>query len=271
MPKPNERPLRRPFYVVLSLILFVIVLSLEPVQAQENTPTGNNKKSYLPFISKPIVSCAIPGVPYETLPMIPPPTNIPAAQHPDINLALRGYEPTNAYKGLVEYDGASDPKAPQLDTLFANGRLPTFTSTHLIHRWDWDCGCPDGVATDWDVTLLGMGVSPGETIHVPDSGYDIGGGYDVHVLYASQERVTLKYTGEDNVVSGYTVHVENVCVEPRLLALYNAWNAAGRDELPALYGGQAFGRALGNEIRVSIRDAGSFLDPRSHKDWWQNK
>ena len=115
-----------------------------------------------------------------------------------------------------------------------------------------------------------MAVNPGELIYVPDSGYDIGGGYDAHVLYASNERITLKYTGEDNVYVGYTIYVENVCVEPDLLALYQTLDAAGRQELPALHGGQPFGRALGGEIRVAVRDSFQFLDPRSRKDWWQD-
>ena len=103
------------------------------------------------------------------------------------------------------------------------------------------------------------------------SGYEIAPGYQVLVLYASQERITLKYTGEDNVVQGYTLHVENICVEPTLLALYETWNEAGRSSLPALRAGQAFGRARGGEIGVSIRDTGAFLDPRSRKDWWKGR
>jgi hypothetical protein len=84
-------------------------------------------------------------------------------------------------------------------------------------------------------------------------------------------RIGSKYTNNDNVVSGYTLHVENVCVGPRLLALYQAWNSVGRGRLPALRAGQAFGQAIGHEIGVAIRDYGSFLDPRSRKDWWRGR
>jgi hypothetical protein len=114
-------------------------------------------------------------------------------------------------------------------------------------------------------------VTSGETIHVPYSGYTIGGGYEVLVLYATSNRITLKYTREDHVIWGYTLHVENICVEPRLLALYQSLNDAGRGHLPALRAGQAFGHALGNEIWVVIRDNGAFMDPRSRKDWWQGR
>ena len=142
---------------------------------------------------------------------------------------------------------------------------------YKVYDWDWGCNCRGPLLTRWAVTLAGMGVAPGETIHVPSSGYEIGQGYEVLVLYATEERITLKYTRDDNVVYGYTLHVENVCVEPRLLALYRAKNEAGRVELPALRAGQAFGRARGTEIGVAIRDTGQFLAPNSKGDWWRGK
>ena len=95
------------------------------------------------------------------------------------------------------------------------------------------------------------------------------------MLYAEEKRITLVYTRRDTVVGGYTVHLENVCVDPNLVALYQAqtgaegWHTSGH--LPALRNNQALGTVLGNEIQVVIRDgAGTFLDPRSKKDWWKN-
>ena len=225
--------------------------------------------AYLPFVSKNPSGCApIPGVQYGTLDVNGPATDRPAELHADLNLALRGYEVTSAYLGLVDYGGSADAKAPQLNTLFADQRVPTFTTAYRVYEWDWSCNCRGPLATNYPVTLLGMGVATGEVIRLPDSGYDIGSGYEALVLYATEERITLKYTREDNVVSGYTIHVENICVEPSLLALYRAWNAAGRVHLPALRAGQPFGRARGGEIGVAIRDNGTFMDPRSRWDWW---
>jgi hypothetical protein len=229
-------------------------------------------RAYLPFISKPLSPCSpIPGVQYGTLDVNGAPTDRPAELHADLNLALRGYAVTSAYLGLVDYGGTDDPKAPQLYTLFTDQRVPTFTTAYQVYHWDWSCNCRGGLVDNPDVTVAGMGVAFSEVIRVPDSGYDIGSGYEVLVLYASEQRITLKYTREDNVVLGYTVHVENICVEPNLLALYRAWNDAGRGRLPALRGRQPFGRAWGGEIRVAIRDAGTFMDPRSRKDWWLSK
>ncbi len=226
---------------------------------------------YLPFVPTFDPCAAIPGESYGALSVVPPPTDRPAEEHGDLNLALRGYARTDAYRGLVDYGGGTDPQAPQLPGLFADDRTPTFGDVYQVHHWDWECNCRGSPITDPEVTLAGMEVTPGETIHVPDSGYHIGGGYEVLVLYASTERITLKYTREDSVVQGYTLHVEDVCVEPNLLALYEAWNDDGRSSLPALQAGQAFGRARGGEIGVAIRDNGTFLDPRSRKDWWQGR
>jgi hypothetical protein len=108
-------------------------------------------------------------------------------------------------------------------------------------------------------------------VHVPDSGYTIGSGYEVLVLYAAEDRITLKYTRNDNVVHGFTLHLEALCVDPPLLSLYHSLNAAGRGQLPALRPGQAVGRAAGATVGVAIRDSGSFMDPRSRKDWWRGR
>ena len=227
---------------------------------------------FLPFGLKEPAGCApIPGVEYSTLDVNGPPTDRPAEQHADLNLALRGYEVTSAYRGLVEYGGSGDPSAPQLYTLFADRRVPAFPAVYQVYDWDWDYNRRGDLLTQYPVTLAGMGVANGEVLHLPDSGYNIGSGYEALVLYATEDWITLKYTREDNVVRGYTIHVEGVCVEPKLLALYRMWNEAGRGELPALRGDQPFGRARGDEIGVAIRDAGTFMDPRSRHDWWRGK
>ena len=226
---------------------------------------------YLPFVTSKDPCLPISIESYRSLWVSSPPTDRPAAQHADLNLTLRDYELTRAYKGWVDYSGGSDPNAPQLAGLFADDRLPVFSTVYQVYDWDWGCNCRGGLIGSPDVTLLSLFSTPGETIHVPSSGYTIGSGYEVLVLYASPHHITLKYTREDNVVSGYTLHVEGICVEPRLLDLYQTCNEGGRSHLPALRAGQAFGRARANHIETAIRDCGTFLDPRSRKDWWQGR
>ncbi len=228
----------------------------------------------LPVITKAESCPPIPGETYDVLSVNPPPTDRPAEIHADLNLSMRGYTPTTAYKGLVDINGGTDGNSPQLANLFADNRTGVFSDVYQVYDWNWDNNSRGDLLGSPLVTLAGLATSPGETIHAPDSGYGIGAlanGYEVLVLYAALDRITLKYTRDDNVVRGYTLHVENVCVEPSLLALYQERNAAGRGTLPALHPGQAFGTAKGDTIGVAIRDNGTFMDPRSRKDWWRGR
>lgn len=192
----------------------------------------------------------------------------PAAQHPDINLKIRGWVETGGTLGFVTYGGATDPKAPRLDTIFSPDRIPTFVQNYQVNGWDWAKNMANGPIPNSPVTLIGFGTTIGEPIELAKSGYDIGEGFGARVLYADSDSITLKYTGEDNVIYGYTIHIVGVCVEPSLLALYQTDDAAGRSELPALDANQPLGRAREATILVAIRDTGSFMDPRSEKDWW---
>jgi hypothetical protein len=226
----------------------------------------------------------VPGETYAAVWVIPPVTDRPAEVHADLNLSLRGYRLTTNFLGLVDLPGDTDPLAPQLPGLFDDNRTPAFTNLYQVYDWDWLCNCRSNPLTNPPVTLAGFAVAPGEIIYMPPSGYTIGTrlfvpergvtvgeGYEALVLYANTQRITLKYTREDNVVSGYTLHIEDICVEPSLLALYEYWNNNKRTSLPALRSGQAIGRARTTEIQVAIRDCGSFMEPRSRKDWWQGR
>lgn len=203
-------------------------------------------------------------------------TDHPPPLHGDLNLSLRDYTVTNAAKTLQDFSGSSDSNAPQLAGLFNPNQFPGISTVYRVNNWDWGCsthGCPGGPITDPEVTLIGMPTTPGQPIYIPERGPQIfGGGYKAMVLYAEPTRITVGYTRRDSVVPGYTVHIENVCIDPILLALYDAqtggsgWHVTG--SLPALRNNQALGTALSNEIQVAIRDKGSFMDPRSRKDWW---
>ena len=200
--------------------------------------------------------CApIPGVSYELI-SANEPTDKPAAQHVDLNVKLRG--PLRFLKEggpLQQINGATDPKAVKLYSLFTDDRVPAITA---IYNAGEKPGCP----------MAGFRTLAGEVIECPTVGYDIGGGNAAMVLYADEDSITLKFTREDNVVHGYTVHILGLCVEPSLLDKYRKADAAGRKNVPALKGNQPMGRAKGGEIRVGIRDCGSFMPPLSKKDWW---
>jgi hypothetical protein len=249
----TSRPLRLGLLLAWTALVVAAAVAASPraATAQDCTPLPDNA--------------------YATLPVNPPPTNPPAVQHPDLNLDVRGYAITAGRRQLVDLNGDSDPGAPQMAGLFGDQRTPAFTTLYKVHDWDWGCVCPGEVLTRPHTSLLGLATTPDEVLHVPNSGYTLGNGFEVLVLYASPERITLKYTADDSVVEGYTLHAEGVCVDPALVALYESSNAAGRSQLPALRPGQPFARARSTEIAVAIRDRGTFMDPRSRKDWWQGR
>ena len=230
--------------------------------------------NYLPVTLKMFPDvCRPTGEIYDALPIYDwEPAERPAQDHADLNLALRGYTPINAFPGLVDIGDAWDPAPPQLAGVFSPPRAPDIKTTYQVYGWDWGCNCrigPISPPEDPEVTLIDLAATAGETVHVPDRlDGEIAPGYKALVLYADATRLTLKYTAEDNVIVGYTVHIENICVDSNLLALYQQLNGADRHELPALHGGQAVGRARINRVGVVIRDTGTFMDPRSRKDWW---
>ena len=229
-------------------------------------------RAYVPFVSiAPKSVCPTTSTAhFDAIPVDPPPTDRPAAQHADLNLALRGYETCGGFLGLVDYGGSTDPDAPQLGQLFGAGHTYTISSVYQVYDWNWPANCRGTLLARYPVTMIGLGAKAGEAVSIPSRTADIyQGTYRALVLYAEERRITLKYTRNDNVVAGYTIHLENVCVDPNLLALYQASNSQGRGNLPALRNGETLGVAPGAEILVATRDNGTFMDPRSAKDWWR--
>ena len=237
---------------------------------------------FLPVVQKapacPLISANI----YETIPVSGPAADRPGPQHADLNLALRGYSETMAPKVLIQYSGATDAGAPQLDGLFSPNTYPGISAVYRVNDWFWTGPYPDpgyagGPISQWPVTLMELPADLGTPLYIPERGpaQEIyGGGYKALILYAEENRITLGYTRDDTVAGGYTVHLENICVDPNLLALYRAqtdatgWHVTGK--LPALKNNQPLGTAFVSGVRVVIRDKGKFMDPRSRKDWWMN-
>jgi len=262
--------------------LAVLIVSCPAVVSAESLATIQARTGhfvFLPTVLKPRTFEPIPGASYNALCMSCvsgwQPADRDADEHPDLNLAMRGWRETSRYRGLVSYNGGRDTNAPQLYGLFADERTPSISHVYQVYDWNWSTMERGDVISNWEVTLLGAATSPGEIIHVPRSGYrvgvDGGGSYAVMVLYATSSSVTLKFTREDNVVHGYTLHLDGLSVDPALVSLYKSCDASGRRSLPALRERQPFARAGGGELRVAIRDCGQFMDPRSRKDWWYGR
>ena len=212
----------------------------------------------------------------------------PAYDHADKNIELRGYTlntDPNLKRELVDY-GSDDPtQPPQLATLFDAYRVPALSNFYQVHHWNWQPSPALGTRGDPiaipPVTALGLATTPGEPLHVPVSGYSIGGdpAMEVLVIFADEDTVALRYTRDDSSApAGYTVHVDNICTDPSLLALYNQLDDPEGPryvypnpsyDLPNLPEGHLFGTARSTEIVVAIADTGTFQDTRSCNEWWQ--
>jgi hypothetical protein len=243
-----------------------------PLLARDSTPTPTRTPTPTPTP----VSCPSTGQRYDLIPTTLRYSGAPADVNPDLNLTVRSWVTVNEARGLVDYNGGTDPQAPQIYSMFADDRTPAFSSTHRVYDWDWTNNRRGAVLTNWPVTLVGMATVPGELIRLPRrSGSDIYQGvYYGLVVYADKYRISLHYARNDYIAyagGSYGMHVENVCVDPALLALYQQGNAGGRNELPGLRSNQVIGTAQGGEVLAAIRDTGTFMDPRSRKDWWAGR
>ena len=276
-----DTALRRPAALIVVILLLAFAQTTEvrghtPDAAHIADPPELPFKVYLPGVNlaAPAFTCPLAaGAVFDAINPYPPPSDRPAALHADLNLALRGYAPYGTFLGMIDYDGDTDGHPPQLANLFAPARIPGFAAAFRVHDWDWACGdmgCRGPLLSSPEVTMLSLVTERGEPISSPDRAQYIEGPYITLVLYAEEQRITLKYTMEDNVISGYTVHLEQVCVDPNLLALYRQTDHDGRVVLPALRRGQPLGVASGDQIRVAVRDCGAIMDPRSRKDWWMS-
>ena len=269
--------------LALAVALFLAGM---PARAGAEGPIETRGNTAAPHLFLPLVAIAhnvcpssstarfgaiVPSASLETTPR-------PAALHADLNLALRGYEAVREPLTLLTYGSTKPPDtlAPQLTGLLSNAAVQ-FTGTYAVNSWDWNCGealgCRGAPITDWPVTLLGLRTTRGQLVHVPATSrlIDAAHAYVALVLYADRERITLKYTLEPDVTGGYTVHLEDVCVDPQLLAMYQNLDGAGRRQLPALRSGEVLGTARDTAIKVAVRDTGRFMDPRSRLDWWQGR
>lgn len=256
-----------------ALLIGPLAVLARPHRAATAEEEALSHRTFIPNVRKSAnpVTCAATGG-YGVLTIEGPPTDRPPPLHADLNLALRGYQPTSGFAGLVDINGPTDPNAPQLYGLFGDQRTPTISELDRVFDWDWGCNCRGGPITIPAVTLIEAATGVGEALYLPDrSSGNIGQGYKALVLYADASRITLKYTREDSVVWGYTLHIEGIQVNRTLHQLYQACDQAGRGRLPALFGRQRIGTALGGAVGFAIRDTGRFMDPRSRKDWWRGR
>jgi hypothetical protein len=201
-----------------------------------------------------------------------------AALSPDLNMDVRSWHPVEEFLGFVRYPyppgEPPDNQHPLHLSNIAGSTMTSFVSTYQVNDWDWlgcNCAVPRS-SSPYPVTMLGLRTTPGQALRIASRGMPVDPeGFTAMVLYADAGQIALKYTWEDRVDTGYLLHLVNLCVDPNLVALYQRLDAAGRHRLPAVNNGSIIGTAQGNEVDVIVRDSGSFLDPRSWQDWWQDQ
>ena len=269
------------FWLLASTLLLAIGNWL-PVSAQTSSPDTNELpplQLHMPMVRGGVATLGLcpadSSNSYTTTTIMGQPRNPdrPPLLDPDLNLSIRGYTVTTSTLSLVAIDGPTDDDAPQLAHLFRPARVPDFPALYQVYDWDWSCrvgGCVGKPIAVPEVTLVEMVTIPSEPLYPPRRNATIGGDHIALVLYAEQFRLTFTYTREDTPAIGYLVHVENFCVDPNLLALYQQLHQAGRTTLPGLRLDDSIGTALSESVLISVRDTGSFMDPRSGKDWWQD-
>ncbi len=208
-------------------------------------------------------------------------TDRPPEVHADLNLGLRSYVTVTAALDLVNINGDTDWDAPQLSSVVGEGRRP-FVAAYQVNDWNWACtgdadelwyghGCRAEPIPYPYVTLIALETTESEAIRVPYRQQVIDySGHNALVLYAEEQRITLAFTREDTAAIGYVLHIEDICVDPSLLALYRELDDAGRRYLPALSSYEQLGTGYVSSAKLAIRDSGSFMDPRSRKDWWRD-
>ncbi len=208
---------------------------------------------------------------------------IPAAFDQDINIELRQFISVPATPNIIDFVHDTAP-APQLCALFPNSQIPAFTALYAVGITSTPAGIDNSKSVEQSPPhMTGFQTPPGQGLYTPPIpsayGYidsdEQGHNYSALVLYAGTDAngvgsLVLKYTLDDNVIFGYTIHLLGVNIDPSLQQLYNQADSSGRWYLPALTGGQVIGASSGQEFWTVIRDTGAFLDPRWYRDWWKN-
>lgn len=274
--------------LILPLSLAIVGIWAAAARATVTDPKAITPRAYLPVVQKANSCPTTSNRSYADLYVSQFDSDNPvrlAETHADKNLAVRGYglnPDSGLRKDLVDY-GVNDPTSPpQLATIFSPYQVPPIAGLYQMNSWNWapspNPGQRGGPVDFPNVTAISFDLPAGTPLHAPVSGYDIGGGMEVVIMYADEDTIALHYTREDSAAKGYTIHVDGICTDPNLLALYNTLDRPDGPRydypisgysLPALPAGQPFGVTSGKETVVATSDGGAFQDPRSCNDWWQ--
>lgn len=257
------------FFLVLLLFLPFLVWGIG--QTQKLSSLGQNLK----IQAGPDLCPTSSSQTYSSLrlnPNKPNRMNFDPAKNPETNLYMRGWYEVNESRELVSRHGDNyglDPNMPpQISTLFKT-HYPKIIKTYRVNAWDYENNhhLPGESATpNFAVHMLGVEATAGEPLVGLKAGSFL-------VRYATKNYILMTNGNEDawdnDDDGGYPFYFIDICVDPNLLATYEADNAGGRNELPTISEGQIFGYAMTSEVKFVIRDTFSFMDSRYKEDWWE--
>ncbi len=204
------------------------------------------------------------------------------AEDTDVNLDARNKPKlvTDQPKTLVDVGGPTDDAAPQFSTLFGPTLEfnPKIADVYQLYLNDGKTLIPYDISSNQGVTQIELKTD--NPVLAPALDYDLGGDI-LHyaILYINEKTgtITLKGTPEDNAVRGYTIHITGLeKIDPEIVKKYNESNDLyNRTKLAAISCGYPVGTPKnqggikGKTFRIAIADTGTFIDPRTRKDWWK--
>ncbi len=274
-----QKDKQRPFaiFTIISIITILIGLITGIYITQKSTNLYTHSQISTRLLASSGVCPTTSSQTYESIkPDTPAQRKISNPENsPEVNINLRGWGEVNEAKELINYGGDTDPNPPPSFGSIFSGRWPKIVKTYIIYEWDWEnnrSNIGKSATPAWPVHLIGIDAALGEPLLGLKAGRSIFGDYSLMVLYASESSITFTHSTGDTAPpndDGYPIYFVDMCVDPNLLAKYKSDNAGGRQVLPAIRPGQIFGYAKDTDVKVAIRDTGSFMDPRAKKDWWQ--
>ncbi len=199
----------------------------------------------------------------------------PYEENPELNLRLRGWGEVNESTDLQSRHGNNyglDPIMPPQYSSLYNGPVPQIAKTYVVYAWDFvnkKSLAPEVSTPNFKVHMIGLSATNGQALYGLKAGKTIDGTNVFLVLYATKNEIVFTHSDEDNIEDGYLYYFEDICVDPNLLTEYkNDSSEERRGHLPVIKTGQIFGYAANTDPKTSVRDTGSFVDPRAKEDWW---
>ena len=122
-------------------------------------PPDVTPQAYLSVISTPpkYVCPATSAAHFDAIPVLPPPTDRPAAQHADLNLACAVTKRAAVFSDWLTTAAARTRTRHNSANSSAPATCYTMTAVYQVYDWNWPANCRGGLITNPPVTLIALG------------------------------------------------------------------------------------------------------------------